>query len=96
MKYRYSFFGLLFTLCIHSFLANAQQHKNYITVAKDGTGDFTSIQKAIESCKLLIADLRGIGETSDESDKNDKKYDNAAYRNSMLSYSLGNHCRVNG
>ncbi|TAN14226.1 MAG: hypothetical protein EPN37_12085 [Chitinophagaceae bacterium] len=70
--------------------------KNYITVAKDGTGDFTSIQKAIESCKLLIADLRGIGETSDESDKNDKKYDNAAYRNSMLSYSLGNHCRVNG
>lgn len=36
-------------LCVAG--THAQNYKNYIVVAKDGSGDFTSIQKAIESCK---------------------------------------------
>lgn len=42
---------LFFSSCIGFLIANAQEYKNYVTVAKDGSGDFTSIQKAVESCK---------------------------------------------
>lgn len=51
MKNRYILIIILFALWIRPVQTNAQQYKNYIIVAKDGTGDFTSIQKAIESCK---------------------------------------------
>lgn len=40
---------LLSMLCMAG--VYAQKYDTYITVAKDGSGDFTSIQKAIESCK---------------------------------------------
>lgn len=45
---------LFFSFCVlPAFFtqAFAQKYSHYITVAKDGSGDFTSIQKAIESCK---------------------------------------------
>jgi cephalosporin-C deacetylase-like acetyl esterase len=38
---------------------------------------------------LLVADLRGMGETSDEPAFNDKKYDNSEYRVAMLSLFIG-------
>lgn len=44
-------FGFVCTLIFTSARVFASDYKSKITVAKDGSGDFTSIEKAIESCK---------------------------------------------
>lgn len=41
----------LFIICLSGIQVSAQKYDTYITVSRDGSGDFTSIQKAIESCK---------------------------------------------
>lgn len=52
MKKRLFRFGIfLFILEACYFQAVPQQYQSYIIVSQDGTGNFTSIQKAIESCK---------------------------------------------
>lgn len=42
-----------------------------------------------QGCMLLIADIRGIGETADDAAFNDKKYMNREYRNAMLALFTG-------
>lgn len=69
-------------------------HQVIIILNKDGK------EKAVKNDSLinllyqqgdavLLADLRGIGETSDEPSMNDHKYDNVEYRNAMLSLFTG-------
>jgi len=38
---------------------------------------------------VVVADLRGVGETFDKSEQNDPKYWNQEYRNAMISLHLG-------
>jgi pectinesterase len=51
-----NFFLLLLLLCSHTFsfaqTANAQQYIYTFTVAQDGTGDYTSIQQAIDAIRV--------------------------------------------
>lgn len=48
------------------------------------------IKGLVDQGKLVIlADLRGMGETTDRSDMNDPKYWNSEYRNAMLSLHIG-------
>jgi dienelactone hydrolase len=42
-----------------------------------------------DSSAVLLADLRGFGETEDRADLNDPKYFNREYRNAMLSLHIG-------
>lgn len=42
-----------------------------------------------QECTLLLADLRGMGETADDPAFNDKKYRNSEYRNAMLALFTG-------
>lgn len=46
-------------------------------------------QYAQQGYALLIADIRGIGETADDPRFNDRKYRNQEYRNAMLSLFIG-------
>ncbi|HKJ45402.1 MAG TPA: pectinesterase family protein [Balneolales bacterium] len=51
LKLKYWFLtGMMLFISVPSLKANSK-YKTYITVAKDGSGDFTSIQKALQSCK---------------------------------------------
>lgn len=43
--------SILLIVCCSFSLVHADDYSKYIVVAKDGSGDFTSIQRAIESCK---------------------------------------------
>lgn len=51
MKKNYALFFFLIVGAILSVQTEAFAYKDTIVVAKDGSGDFTSIQKAVESCK---------------------------------------------
>ncbi|WP_092460178.1 alpha/beta hydrolase family protein [Thermoflavifilum thermophilum] len=52
--------------------------------------DSLYLMKSIrQSCMLLIADLRGMGETADDAAFNDKKYMNQEYRNAVLALFTG-------
>ena len=42
-----------------------------------------------QGCVLLLADLRGMGETEDRPELNDPKYYNKEYRNAMLALHIG-------
>ncbi len=45
------FVAILMVICGSISLVRANDYSKHIVVAKDGSGDFTSIQRAIESCK---------------------------------------------
>ena len=41
------------------------------------------------NCSIILADIRGIGETEDKAEFNDPKYFNKEYRNAMLALHIG-------
>lgn len=76
--------------CFLSCGKNKPDRKVVIVLDKGGKASFVQKDSLLKSFfskgyALLVADLRGMGETSDEADKNDKKYENAEYRDAMLS-----------
>ncbi len=75
--------------------ASSTNEKLFIILNEEGKKKFMqkkdSLIKAYaqKGYALLLADLRGMGETSDYPDKNNKKYYNEEYRNAMLSLFIG-------
>lgn len=65
-----------------------------LRLQEDGKGtylnEYTHITAALTEGKiLLLADLRGLGETADPAFYNDAKYWNREYRNAMISMHVG-------
>jgi len=73
--------------------ANAKS-RVVVLLNENGKSEVLSNEKMLEPYInrgdiLLLADLRGIGETADPLDLNDTKYWNKEYRNAMLSMHIG-------
>lgn len=80
--------------CFLAYGKNKPVHKLIIVLHKDGKKAVVQKDSLLNSLfkkgdALLLADLRGMGETADDPDKNDKKYYNHEYRNAMLSLFIG-------
>ncbi|MCF8378736.1 MAG: acetylxylan esterase [Bacteroidales bacterium] len=64
-----------------------------IYIMEEGKSEIAANHSLIDSCMqrgvvLVLADLRGMGETEEKEDANDKKYYNREYNNAMISLHL--------
>lgn len=94
-KYQLTRTGQMPVPCVLLIPENVNQKSQVVVILNDGgKNEFLADQATIDSYInedqiLLLADLRGFGETADPSGLNDTKYWNREYRNSMISMHIG-------
>jgi len=79
---------------VYSPTVKSPESRTVIYIMEEGKSPMAANDSIIESYMrqgdlLIIADLRGMGETSEREDANDWKYYNREYNNAMISLHLG-------
>ncbi|WP_346860675.1 acetylxylan esterase [uncultured Draconibacterium sp.] len=94
-KYQIARLGQMPVPCVLLVPENVNPKSQVVLVLnEDGKNNFLEDQNTVDSYInqdqiLLVADLRGFGETADPSSLNDTKYWNREYRNAMISMHIG-------
>jgi cephalosporin-C deacetylase-like acetyl esterase len=94
-KYQITRLGQMPVPCVLLLPENVNSNSQVVLILNEGgKNDFLEDQTTIDSYInqnqiLLVADLRGFGETADPSSLNDTKYWNREYRNAMISMHIG-------
>ncbi|MCY1721953.1 acetylxylan esterase [Prolixibacteraceae bacterium Z1-6] len=94
-KYQITRLGQMPVPCVLLVPENVNSNSQVVLILNEGgKNNFLEDQNTIDSYInqnqiLLVADLRGFGETADPSGLNDTKYWNREYRNAMISMHIG-------